>query len=812
MLRYITLLVFCLSLTKVSAQQALQWVKSIGGIDDDGGRAIYIDKDKNVLVTGYFDETVDFDPGLDSIKFSSVNYDDPFIMKLDSNGNVIWAKQLDGYYGQKSASILSDDQGNVFVFGGFIGTVDFNPGAGDSSVFTSSYSSYLLKLDTDGNFEWVKTFITNGQTYPGDFTIDSLGNLYTTGYFRGNCNFAGVSANSSSGASYDMYVAKHDPNGNALWVEKAGDGSSTYTYGRSIEVDHNGNVYTTGSFHGSVNFGPQNETSGGYYDVYILKLDPNGSFTWVKTFSGKGNAGSRGGSNLKVDNQNDIYVIGYYTDTTDFDPGAGTTNLVSNGSYDMFLEKLDSNGQMIWVRSVGGSGFDGAGAIYIDNDYLYIGGYFSDSANFDSWGSPMTFRAAGNWDAFIEKLDLAGNIIWVKPFGGNDDEAVSSIHVDKGQIYSTGVFSDTCNFDPGRTDNSRISNGEDDIFIAKHWECAGAQVYDTVPIMSCDSLISPSNNMVWYSSGYYPDTLFDKNGCDSIITVNLTIKESTYYTDTLASCDSISWINGVTYTSSNNSATHIITNSIGCDSIITLNLTITNSTLSTDVQTICDSSYTWIDGNSYTSSNNSATHMLTNAAGCDSIVTLNLTVLNSTTGIDVYTACDSYTWIDGNIYTSNNNSATHTLANAAGCDSIVMLNLTINPNINTTIDTTLLQGETITVGGNSYNEEGAYIDTLSTSLNCDSIITLNLTVTLFDGFKPDFGKIINLYPNPNNGRFTFEVSPVIIGKQATIINFLGEEVSSFQIKNKNSYVDIEVDNGVYFIILDGVAKMLVVKY
>ena len=110
-----------------------------------------------------------------------------------------------------------------------------------------------------------------------------------------------------------------------------------------------------------------------------------------------------------------------------------------------------------------------------------------------------------------------------------------------------------------------------------------------------------------------------------------------------------------------------------------------NVITSTDVQTACNS-YTWLDGNTYTSSNNSATITLTNAAGCDSVVTLDLTINNATTGVDVQTACDSYTWLDGNTYTSSNNSATITLTNAVGCDSIVTLDLTINTvNINTTL-------------------------------------------------------------------------------------------------------------------------------
>ena len=115
---------------------------------------------------------------------------------------------------------------------------------------------------------------------------------------------------------------------------------------------------------------------------------------------------------------------------------------------------------------------------------------------------------------------------------------------------------------------------------------------------------------------------------------------------------------------------------MGCDSVVTLDLTILSSNTGVDVQSHCDS-YTWIDGITYTSSNNTATDTIVNAAGCDSVVTLDLTILNSTSGVDVQTHCDSYTWIDGITYTSSNNTATHNLINAAGCDSIVTLDFTI---------------------------------------------------------------------------------------------------------------------------------------
>ena len=142
-----------------------------------------------------------------------------------------------------------------------------------------------------------------------------------------------------------------------------------------------------------------------------------------------------------------------------------------------------------------------------------------------------------------------------------------------------------------------------------------------------------------------------------MVTLDLTINYSSTGTDVQTACDSFTWIDGITYTASNNTATDTLVNALGCDSVVTLDLTINYSSTGTDVQTACGS-FTWIDGNTYTASNNTATDTLVNAIGCDSVVTLDLTILNSVNQADVHTACDSFTWIDGNTYTASNNTAT----------------------------------------------------------------------------------------------------------------------------------------------------------
>ena len=220
-------------------------------------------------------------------------------------------------------------------------------------------------------------------------------------------------------------------------------------------------------------------------------------------------------------------------------------------------------------------------------------------------------------------------------------------------------------------------------------------------VVTCDGYILPtlvngnyyslSNGQgTLYSSGAYISSnqalyVYAESGttpnCVDENSFTITINNSAVGNDTQTACDSYTWIDGNTYTASNNSATYNITGgaSNGCDSLVTLNLTINNAINSTDIQSACET-FTWIDGNTYTSSNNTATFTILggSASGCDSIVTLNLTIFNNASSTDTQIACDSYTWIDGITYTSDNNTATFLLSTSSGCDSIVTLDLTIN--------------------------------------------------------------------------------------------------------------------------------------
>ncbi|CAN0217257.1 unnamed protein product, partial [Chrysoparadoxa australica] len=188
--------------------------------------------------------------------------------------------------------------------------------------------------------------------------------------------------------------------------------------------------------------------------------------------------------------------------------------------------------------------------------------------------------------------------------------------------------------------------------------------------------------------------------CQDSVTKTIIVNPTYNNTQTVTACQSYTWSNGITYTSNNQSDVQFLQSVTGCDSILYLDLTILPASSSVDVQQSC-SPITWIDGITYTQSNNVATFVTTNALGCDSIIHLDFTLLPSTTGTDQIVACDSYTWIDGVTYTSSNNTATFVLQNSNGCDSIVTLDLTINTSTSST-DVISSCGPYTWIDGNTY--------------------------------------------------------------------------------------------------------------
>jgi len=190
------------------------------------------------------------------------------------------------------------------------------------------------------------------------------------------------------------------------------------------------------------------------------------SLQWAKAM---GTMENEYGLSIATDNAGNIYSTGYFSGTADFDPGTGTFDLISAGSTDVFVSKLDASGNFLWAKAIGGSGGDGGNSISTDSaGNLYITGYFNATADFDPGAGTVTYTSAGDGDVFITKLDASGNLLWAKAIGGTGNDWGISIATDiAGKVYTTGHFYGTADFDPGAGILNLTSAGNIDVFVSK---------------------------------------------------------------------------------------------------------------------------------------------------------------------------------------------------------------------------------------------------------------------------------------------------------------------------------------------------------
>jgi hypothetical protein len=448
------------------------WAKQFGGPNSDIVSSVAVDGSGNVYTTGEFEGTIDFDPGAGTSNLTSAGVQDVFINKLDSNGNYLWAKRFGSTNIDRANGVAIDGSGNVYTTGSFNGTVDFDPNASTNTLTSAGLSDiFISKLDSNGNYLWAKQLGGISTDFASSITLDSSGNVYTTGAFWGTADFdPGVGTNNfTSAGNTDIVISKLDSSGNYLWAKQFG--GINYDIANSVTIDGSGNVYTTGYFMGSVDFDPgtgtNNLTTGDTTNLFLSKLTAAGNFAQALQVTG----GSMGPSNSRtsVDALGNRYTVGSFSGTVDFDPGAGTSNLISAGNNDIFISKLDSSGNYLWAKQLGGINSDLANSVTIDaSGNVYTTGFFSGTVDFDPGAGTSNLISAGSTDIFISKLDSSGNYLWAKQLGGTSTELAQSITIDaSGNVYTTGSFNGTADFDPGASTNNLTSVGSADIFISK---------------------------------------------------------------------------------------------------------------------------------------------------------------------------------------------------------------------------------------------------------------------------------------------------------------------------------------------------------
>ena len=188
-------------------------------------------------------------------------------------------------------------------------------------------------------------------------------------------------------------------------------------------------------------------------------------FNWGGGF---GSYSSESANAIEVDGGGNTYIVGKYRNTVDFDPSGGAFLMTAKGESDIFILKLDPNGQFLWSKSIGGTSFDYANDIKIDgNGDIFITGVFRNTVDFDPGTSTHNLTSNGQYDVFVLKMDQSGNHIWSTSFGGGSYDYGNKIDVDSfGNIWVIGSFRNTVDFNASATSNNKTSNGGEDIYLS----------------------------------------------------------------------------------------------------------------------------------------------------------------------------------------------------------------------------------------------------------------------------------------------------------------------------------------------------------
>ena len=409
---------------------------------------VVVSSDNFVFVTGNFSGTFDFDPGADTFNLTSAPgaavEGDGFIAKYTLDQELIWARRLGGEGNERVKEVATDDVGNVYIGGQFdSSTADFGTHTLSSN---GQRDGFVAKLDANGNFVWAHQI---GGAYTDDLAgvdVDSTGRVVISGSFADTVDLdpgAGHSFASTAGnADSDGYVVSLDSDGDFEWAWTFGGPS--YGDGQAFAyLDVNGNTYVASKFGNTIDLGQGIQlTSAGEWDGFVAKLDSQGTAQWARQIS---STESIWGISHQVDSSGNVYVSHRFGDNIDLGPGAPSLAGSADGTQnDMFLMKLDSDNNFIWVQQYSSTADLFPNEIEIDNTgNPMMVGHFTGATNLED-GSSVFISTDGDNDVFAMGVDaIDGTNVWAYQFAGTGVTNARGISMDQeGRVYVKGKFSD----------------------------------------------------------------------------------------------------------------------------------------------------------------------------------------------------------------------------------------------------------------------------------------------------------------------------------------------------------------------------------
>lgn len=435
------------TITITEAVEEHGWASNWGGWSADYGRGVAVDSQGNVYCYGAYksdDFDIDPDPLIEDIR-PLAGSTDLFLSKFDKNGNYLMGYNWGGTYVDDvdeygGACIAVDNDDNVYVCGRFYYTVDMDP-TKDTANFTADGSesdAFITKFSPSGAYLWTKTWGSEETDWAVTVACDGSDYVYVGGIMWGSTDLdpgPGEDWHYLNGPlsifNWDGYMIKLDPDGNWVLAKHWGGTSSDWVEGLDVDKDHN--VIVTGAFYETVNFNPdgpaKTRISNGVCDAYVLKLNSAGVFQWVNAW---GAESYDYGTHSSTDSQGNVYTAGYFSETCDMNPDPYAEDfLTSNGSFrfDASISAFTPSGGYKWAYGWGGTERDAPYCIDVDGfDNIYITGKYQYTADFDPTSGADIRTSAGGEDIFLSVFRPSGDRWYTLTWGGES--------IDEG----TGVF------------------------------------------------------------------------------------------------------------------------------------------------------------------------------------------------------------------------------------------------------------------------------------------------------------------------------------------------------------------------------------
>ena len=455
---------------------AKTYVPQIGGTSYGG--SIKKDVSGNIYCSGMFMNTVDFDPGPGTYTLNTLGWS-PYLVKLDPQGNFIWAKHFrNPFYISNSALGMDfdlDANGNIYCLGSFDDYYDFDPGPATYSLNPHNGNLFLCKLNSSGNFVWVGQMGRDSSGRHKSVKVDANGDVVFLAFFQGNNNDfdPGPSIlNINSIGDLDVVVGKVSQNGALQWVKSFGGASADI--GNNMDTDSFGNILITGSFSLTCDFDPGpnvfnlNSVNG---RAFVSRFNTNGVFINAWQI---GNAASVG-NKIKFDNSGNLILSVGFQGIADMDPGPAVLSFTSNNGVQYVLGKYSTTGSLLWAYHLKSlTGNSRITDVSLDNTgNIYYSFGFNGSVDCDFGPGSYIFQtnALNEGYAGISLVNANGQFIWASVIKGISDRRILGItNTTNGDIYANGDFLATTDFDPGPL-TATLGTSYADAFVFKWSPC-----------------------------------------------------------------------------------------------------------------------------------------------------------------------------------------------------------------------------------------------------------------------------------------------------------------------------------------------------